>query len=318
MSPNKKRLRIGTRDSVLARLQTDMVVAALQALGRPLEIEIVAQKTSGDRILDKPIAALGSTGVFVKELEDALLSDSVDLVVHSLKDLPTDLPPGLLLAAVLKRDDPRDAYVSKTGEPFAKAPPGSRVATSSRRRIAQLSVLRPDISFVDVRGNVPTRLRKLDEGQCDGMILAAAGLIRLGYQERITEIFSEEVSVPAAGQGALAVECRSSDREVCELLSLINDQNVEWEVTAERAFLQHLGGGCSVPIGVLGRVEGAGKLNLHGCVADGKEMVKAVISGATSDGKQLGINLAKQILSDGADKILSKILETSPQPISPP
>jgi hydroxymethylbilane synthase len=315
---DKQRLRIGTRDSVLARLQTDMVVAALNGLGQAIEIEIVAQKTSGDKILDKPIAELGSTGVFVKELEDELLQQRVDLVVHSLKDLPTELPDGLVLAAVLKRDDPRDAFLSASGQPFAKMPAGSRIATSSRRRAAQLGVLRPDVSFVDVRGNVQTRLRKLDEGQCDAMVLAAAGLIRLGYQERIVELFDTDTSVPAAGQGALAVECRAADTKVRQLLASINDGQVQAEVSAERAFLKYLGGGCSVPIGVLGRLDHSGNLTLHACVADGKQMVKASTWGPSADGENLGIKLAKKILSDGADKILSKASQASPQTVSPP
>ncbi|HEY9789318.1 MAG TPA: hydroxymethylbilane synthase [Candidatus Obscuribacterales bacterium] len=318
MTSSKRVLRIGTRESKLARLQTDMVVSALQARLPDAKFEIIAQSTSGDKVLNKPIAELGGTGVFVKELEEALLADQVDFVVHSLKDLPTTIPDGLILAATLLRDDPRDVFVSLDKASFRDMPAGSRIATSSRRRSAQLSAIRCDVVFVDVRGNVPTRLRKLEEGHCDGMVLAAAGLIRLGYADRISEFFEADDSVPAAGQGALGVECRSADKEVRDLLALINDAGVAAETGAERAFLNRLGGGCSVPIGALGRLTDDGNLTLHACVADGKRLAKGSVTGSPAEADKMGISLAEQLLAEGADKILETVLQRPQQPISPP
>jgi hydroxymethylbilane synthase len=318
VTSSKRVLRIGTRESKLARLQTDMVVSALQARVPDVKFEIIAQSTSGDKVLNKPIAELGGTGVFVKELEDALLADQVDFVVHSLKDLPTVIPEGLTLAATLLRDDPRDVFVSLNKVSFREMPAGSRIATSSRRRSAQLSAMRNDVEFVDVRGNVPTRLRKLEEGHCDGMVLAAAGLLRLGFADRISHFFELDESVPAAGQGALGVECRADDKQVLELLSLINEAGVAAETSAERAFLNRLGGGCSVPIGALGRLDSAGNLTLRACVADGKRLAKGSVTGRPSEADKLGISLAEQLLAEGADKILETVLQRPQQPISPP
>jgi len=311
-------LRVGTRESKLALLQTDMILALCNERFPELRFEIVALSTSGDKVLNKPIAMLGSTGVFVKELEEALIANSVDFVVHSLKDLPTLIPNDLFLAATLLRDDPRDVFVSRDNVRFVDLPAGSKVATSSRRRAAQLMAVRKDIEFVDVRGNVPTRLRKLDEKHCDGMVLAAAGLSRLGYADRIAEYFQVDVSVPAAGQGALAVECRASDVRLRSLLAQINDQQVWAEATAERAYLAKLGGGCSVPIGALGRVQANNKLELSACVADGKRMVRGQMTGDQDQAEKLGIALAEEMMSRGASEILDAILR-QPQPqISPP
>ncbi len=311
-------LRVGTRESKLALLQTDMILALCNERFPELRFEIVALSTSGDKVLNKPIAMLGSTGVFVKELEEALIANSVDFVVHSLKDLPTLIPNDLFLAATLLRDDPRDVFVSRDNVRFVDLPAGSKVATSSRRRAAQLMAVRKDIEFVDVRGNVPTRLRKLDEKHCDGMVLAAAGLSRLGYADRIAEYFQVDVSVPAAGQGALAVECRASDVRLRSLLAQINDQQVWAEATAERAYLAKLGGGCSVPIGALGRAQANNKLQLSACVADGERMVRGQMTGEQDQAEKLGIALAEEMMSRGASEILDAILQ-QPQPqISPP
>jgi hydroxymethylbilane synthase len=296
-----------------------MIIAALQPHIDKLPLEIVALSTSGDKVLNKPIAELGATGVFVKELEDALLQNQVDLVVHSLKDLPTEIPKGLCLSATLFRDDPRDVLVSRNGLPFAQLPAGSRVATSSRRRAAQLSSIRKDLQFVDVRGNVPTRLRKLDEGECDAMVLAAAGLSRLQLADRITEYFEPDISIPAAGQGALAVECREDDTFVRSLLHSINDLQIEAEVTAERSFLRVLGGGCSVPIGVLARYQQADNtLIINACIADGQRIARTQLTGPAENAEQLGVELAHKMLSEGAKEILENIMGRPIQTISPP
>lgn len=297
-----------------------MALDALSAKFSGLEFKIIAVKTIGDKILNKPLVEFGGRGVFVKELEEALLAGTVDFVVHSLKDLPTAMPDGLKLAATLKRDDPRDVLISRDQTPFLALPPGSRVATSSRRRSAQLCALRRDLSFVDIRGNVPTRLRKHDEGQCDAIVLAAAGLIRLGLSDRIAEFFDPQLSTPAAGQGALAIECRSDDEESIELLSAINDDKVWAEITAERACLNRLGGGCSLPVGVNAHFNDQGLLEITGCVAalDGKKVYKKTLSGTTAQAQQLGETLAQALVADGAGEIISALLETPVQQVSPP
>ncbi len=264
--PKLKILRVGTRESKLARLQTEIVMGQLAI---PSPISISGSKlitTGGDKVQDRPIAEIGGRGVFVKELEEALLENRVDLVVHSLKDLPTELPTGLKLACVIDRSDPRDVLVSDKYSSLAELPAGAKVATSSRRRSAQLLAQRKDLHFVDMRGNIPTRIKKLAEGQCDAMILAAAGLLRLDMADKIKEYLPLDLCLPAVGQGALAIECRTSDNDLCSILNEIEDEDSAREVEAERAFLDQLGSGCSVPAGALGRVEGH-TLTLHGCVA---------------------------------------------------
>lgn len=318
VSSNRTTLRVGTRESKLARLQTEMALSMLKMTSPDTTFEVVALTTHGDKVLDRPLAQLGGTGVFVKELEDELLANRVDLVVHSLKDMPTDMPPGLVLGATLMREDPRDVFVSRDNTPYSKMPAGSRIATSSRRRAAQLSILRDDVTFVDVRGNVPTRLKKLDDGQCDGMILAAAGLLRLGYESRIAEFLEPSTCVPAAGQGALAIECREDDAYVLKILTEITDLNVSAEVTAERAFLRQLGGGCSVPIGVLGRITSDQQLHLIGCIADGQRVARGKLSGSMYDAAQLGIKLAEKMIEEGAGPILDAVTRKPYQQISPP
>jgi hydroxymethylbilane synthase len=294
-----------------------MILAVCRKQFPDQQFEIVGLSTSGDKVLNKPIAQLGSTGVFVKELEDALLQNQVDFVVHSLKDLPTLIPDGLCLAATLLRDDPRDVFVSRNNVGYLDLPKGSRVATSSRRRAAQLNALRDDLEFVDVRGNVPTRLRKLDENHCDGMVLAAAGLHRLGFADRIAHYFEPEASVPAAGQGALGVECRADDQRVRALLGKINEATVWAEATAERAFLAKLGGGCSVPIGVLARCDDE-EIHIVACVADGKRLVRGESRGPQSVAHALGVTLAEDMLEQGAGEILEALLQKPQQTISPP
>lgn len=319
MSSAGKVLRVGTRESILARLQTDMALAALTALKSDFSFEIVAIKTQGDKILNKPLAEIGGRGVFVKELEEALYADQVDLVVHSLKDLPTAMPPDLVFAATLDREDPRDVLVSNSGLAFDKLPAGSRVATSSRRRAAQLLAIRRDIEFVDIRGNIQTRLRKHDEGQCDAMVLAAAGLLRLNEDKRITQFFDVATCTPAVGQGALGLECRANDTRVLQLMEKLNKPNVLSAVTAERAFLNELGGGCSVPVGALAMHE-KGLLTVSGCVAslDGSRVFRRSISGAAADAENIGRQLALQMIADGAQDVLKELLESTPNAVSPP
>ena len=314
-----KVLRVGTRESKLARLQTDIVIARLTEHYPDMDFEVHPITTGGDKILDRPIAAIGGLGVFVKELEDALLANRVDLVVHSLKDLPTKLPLGLTLACVIDRGDPRDVLVSDKYTSLADLPAGATVATSSRRRAAQLLALRPDLRFIDMRGNIPTRLRKLEEGQCDAMILAAAGLLRLELEAKITEYLPPAVSLPAVGQGALAVECRISDSDLCGMLAKIEDSNSALEVEAERSFLDELGSGCSVPAGALGRVEEE-RLTLHGCVAalDGSQVLRDQITGAKQNAFQLGQALAHRMKAAGAERILTELRNSTPNVVSPP
>lgn len=294
-----------------------MALEALKARYADLVFDVSAVKTSGDRVLDRPLADFGGRGVFVKELEESLLLNEVDLVVHSLKDLPTEVPPGLILSGVLKRDDPRDVLVSRGNVKLAELPAGSRVATSSRRRSAQLSRQRQDLKFVDIRGNIQTRLRKLDEGECDAMILAAAGLLRLGLSDRIAEFFSVEVCTPAAGQGALALECRADDQWVLDLCRSVTDSVVLAEITAERAFLSRLGGGCSVPAGALARA--GERLEMQACIVaiDGSKFFSRSQSGALVDAAAIGNALADSLLEAGAGEIIEE-LKLVPTSVWPP
>lgn len=313
-------LRVGSRESRLALEQTGLVVSALESAFPGLACTVVAVTTTGDRILDRPLSALGGRGVFVKELEESLLSGQVDLVVHSLKDLPTVLPAGLTLGAVLAREDPRDALVTADGRALADLPAGSRVATSSRRRAAQLLALRGDLRFQDVRGNIQTRLRKLAEGQCDAMVLAAAGLIRLGLDSSISQLFDTEICTPAVGQGALAVELRSGDTAILDMVRRIDDQSVRQQTTAERAFLDALGGGCSVPIGANCTSATTGELRLTACVAalDGSRLIRHVMAAPAEEASRLGLSMADYMLNNGAGDILDQLRQSAPSTVSPP
>lgn len=321
MSAERKpnRFKVGTRESLLARLQTDLALNAIQAKFPGLSFEIIAVKAMGDKNQQTPLAELGGRGVFVKELEDALLDGRVDFVVHSLKDLPTEMIQGLSLAATLERADPRDVLVSKNKMTFGELPPGSRVATSSRRRAAQLAALRNDVEFIDIRGNIQTRLRKFDEGQCDAMVLAAAGLLRLQLEDRISQFFEVDVSTPAVGQGALAIECRSDDSEVFSILHTINEEDVSTCTQAERAFLNTMGGGCSVPVGAIARII-ADQIELSACVAsvDGSKVLRKEHRGPTNDPEKVGFELAQTMLSLGAREIIGGLKEADLGLVSPP
>ena len=299
-------IRIGSRASQLARWQSDHIAHALRSLGHQVEIKLI--QTTGDRLQQVAFAKVGTKGMFTQEIEDALLrapddEHRVDLAVHSLKDMPTELAPQFVLGAVPKRVDPRDALVSTQFDSFAALLPQSRVGTSSVRRQAQLKAHRPDLDYVEFRGNVDTRLRKLQEGQVEAIVVAAAGLDRLGRTEWIRERFSEDLVCPAPGQGALAIECRADDAPMRDILSALNDPDTCAAVTAERTALAALGGGCQVPIGVFCRRSESG-WHISGCVAqpDGGLVLRAQMEG--SDAKLLGESIAEKLLSLGARELL--------------
>jgi hydroxymethylbilane synthase len=315
-----KKIRVGTRESTLARIQTDLALAAINKRFPELQFEIFPITTSGDKVQDRAIADMGGRGVFVKELEDALYSHTVDLVVHSLKDMPTQMLPGLCLAAVLERDDCRDVLVSRAGLNLQSLPTGSKVATSSRRRTAQIRALRSDLIFCDIRGNIQTRLKKLDEGHCDAMVLAAAGLLRLQLSDRISEYFDVNTCTPAAGQGALAIECRQNDKEIRAILDAIDDEPVRAATAAERAFLDRLGGGCSVPVGAIAHMNDDGSLTVTGCVAslDGARVLRHTLTGKPGESTALGGTLVEHFLLQGASSILDGLRQSAPAAISPP
>ena len=302
-------LKIGTRQSLLALWQSNHIAACLRK--KYPECEVVLKKivTKGDRILDVPLAQIGGKGLFTKELEEDLLSGEVDLAVHSLKDMPTVLPEGLCLTAITERANVGDAFVSNKYNSFAELPLGAVVGTSSLRRKAQLLAARPDLTIRDLRGNVDTRLRKLDEGLYDAVILAAAGLERLGHGDRIKDVIPSGVCLPAVGQGALAIECRTDDAEVRQMLDFLNDMPTVHATNAERAFLGLLEGGCQVPIGVHADVEGD-KIKIEAIIAalDGSTVLRDTIEGTATDAVALGQELGKKMLANGGQEILAAIL----------
>ncbi len=299
------RLRIGTRGSTLALAQSAWVMRQLEDHDAQLQVELCIIKTSGDRFVDTPIQNLGGKGVFTKEIEDALLRRDIDLAVHSLKDLPTELPQGLVIAAVPKREDARDVLITRAKGKLAELASGAKVGTGSLRRRAQVLSQRSDLTVVPVRGNIDTRLRKLDEGQIDALIMAAAGLKRIGREDRISEFLDDDVCVSAVAQGALGIESRD-DATLCERLVVLHDADSFTEVSAERALLDRLGGGCHVPIGARARLTGD-ELRLTGVVAspDGTKLCRGEIFGLASEAAALGKRLAEQLLNQGADKLLA-------------
>ena len=299
---------IGTRDSALALWQTNWVAEQLKRLNPEYTFRIVSMKTQGDKILDVALAKIGDKGLFTKELEVAMLEKEIDLAVHSMKDLPTVLPEGLVIGAICERFDPRDVLVSRNGMTLAEMPQGAKIGTSSLRRCAQLLNFRPDFQLVSLRGNLNTRMAKLDRENMDGIILAAAGIERLGWGDRITERISFEVSLPAVGQGSIGVELRGDDEEVYSVVHKLNHTASEISIRAERALLKKLEGGCQIPIGALGRVEGD-CLILQGLVAglDGKELIRDQIAGHVDKPEALGQELADKLIAMGADKILQNV-----------
>jgi hydroxymethylbilane synthase len=301
----KQTLIIGTRASKLALVQTYMVRDALQSAHPGLTVAVEHITTRGDIILDRPLNAIGDKGLFVVEIEEAMRAGRIDLAVHSAKDLPSVLPPDMTLAACPRRADPRDALVAQPGMTLAALPSGARVGTSSLRRACQLRALRPDLTLVDLRGNVDTRLRKLREGQYDAIVLAAAGLKRLGLDAAISELIEPDVLIPAVGQGVIGVEARAGDEEVLRLLAPLDDQAARVAITAERAFLARIGGGCQVPVGALAHLEGDEVL-LRGMIGarDGR-MVRGMQRGSASDPVGLGCALADELLDQGGRALLA-------------
>jgi len=301
-------LRIATRKSQLALWQAEYVRDVLLQYQPDLNVELVKMTTQGDKILDTPLAKVGGKGLFVKELEAGLLSGDADIAVHSMKDVPVELPEGLHLSVICPREDPRDAFVSKNYASFESLPKGARLGTSSLRRQCQLAAQRPDLNIIDLRGNVNTRLQKLDAGDYDAIILAAAGLKRLGMQDRITETLSPEISLPAIGQGAVGIECRVDDDWVNELLAPLNDRDTAIRVRAERALNHRLQGGCQVPIAGYAELS-HGVILLRGLVGtvDGSKIIHGEIAGQPEDAEYLGRVLAEDLLSRGADKILESL-----------
>ena len=305
----KAKLTIGTRQSLLALWQSNHIAALLRKQYPKCEVVLKKIVTKGDRILDVPLAQIGGKGLFTKEIEEDLLDGTVDLAVHSLKDMPTVLPEGLCLTAITERANVGDAFVSNKYGSFEELPLGAVVGTSSLRRKAQLLAKRPDLEIRDLRGNVDTRLRKLDEGLYDAIILAAAGLERLGHGDRISSLIPADVCLPAVGQGALAIEARTEDKDVRDMLSFLNDLNTKQATDAERAFLGLLEGGCQVPIGVHADVEGE-NIRIEAIIAalDGSTILRDTINGKADDAVSLGQQLGKKMLAAGGQEILAAIL----------
>jgi len=304
------RVRIATRKSALALWQAEFVKAQLEHFHPGIVVELVPMSTQGDKILDTPLAKIGGKGLFVKELETAMLEDRADIAVHSMKDVPVEFPEGLMLSTICEREDPRDAFVSNRYADLAELPEGAVVGTSSLRRQCQIKAVRPDLQIRDLRGNVNTRLAKLDAGEFDAIILAAAGLIRLGFVERIRNYISIEQSLPANGQGAVGIECRSADVALQALLAPLEHAKTRSAVLAERAMNRALQGGCQVPIGAFAVLEGE-QLWLRGLVGqlDGREILRAEVRGLSADAELLGQQLAAALLAQGAGAILAAVYQ---------
>ena len=308
-----KTIRIATRKSALALWQAEYVKAELLRNHPNLTVELVPMSTQGDKILDTPLAKIGGKGLFVKELEQAMLEDRADIAVHSMKDVPVEFPDGLMLHTICPRENPQDAFVSNQFKSIDELPPGAVVGTSSLRRQCQLKALRPDLTVRDLRGNVNTRLAKLDNGEYAAIILAAAGLIRLGFEQRIAALMPVDTSLPANGQGAVGIECRSDDKEVKQLLSALEHRETRICVLAERAMNRKLQGGCQVPIGAYAVIEND-TLWLRGLVGalDGSEIIRHQLRGPVAEAEQLGVALAEHLLSQGADRILQDVYQAAP------
>jgi hydroxymethylbilane synthase len=303
-------LTIGSRGSQLALWQARWIQSRLESMGFDCRIEII--HTTGDKITDVALSKVGTKGLFTKEIEEALLDGTIDLAVHSLKDMPTELPPGLTLAAIPEREDPRDAVV---GAKLADLTSGARIGTSSLRRTAQLRSIRPDVSMKDIRGNLDTRLRKLDDGNYDAIVLAAAGLRRMGWENRITEVLEPDVMCSAVGQGALAVETREDGGEARTVCARLDHAPSRIAVTAERAVLARLGGGCQVPIGAYAIIEN-GALYLRAVVVspDGSEMIREESRGTVDKAAAIGRALGERLLADGGGKILEAVYGAEADP----
>jgi len=302
------KLRLGTRGSRLALWQAEWVASEMQRLYPTLQIEIRVIKTQGDKILDVALSKIGDKGLFTKEIENALLAGEIDLAVHSMKDLPTLLPSGLIAGAVLQRENPQDVLISSRGFNFETLPQGGRIGTSSLRRIAQMKAMRPDLQPVDLRGNLETRLKKMEDQKLDGIILAFAGVKRLGFESYITQMIDTQLILPAVSQGAVVVEVRAGDQDTRKLIAPINDQATDAATRAERALLREMEGGCQVPIAALAQVRG-NRLQLKAMVAslDGEHVIRDSQDGETGRAADIGKNLAMRMLDRGAAQILSEI-----------
>jgi len=307
------KLRIATRKSPLALWQANHVRDALMARNPGLDVELFSMTTQGDKILDTPLAKVGGKGLFVKELERGILEGRADLAVHSMKDVPVEFPEGLGLAAILEREDPRDVLISNIFSSIDRLPQGARVGTSSLRRECQLRARRPDLEILDLRGNVNTRLAKLDKGDYDAILLAAAGVKRMGWEDRITELLPPEQFLPAIGQGAIGIEIRVADEKVSRVVEVLNDGQTATRIRAERALNERLQGGCQVPIAGYSEIS-HGVMVLRALVGrpDGTELVQGVISGKPEDAEELGQVLADDLLSRGAKQILDEVYSGSP------
>jgi hydroxymethylbilane synthase len=305
----KSILRIGTRGSMLALWQANWVKQTIEAQHSHLSVEIQIIKTRGDKILDVPLAKIGGKGLFVKEIEEALLDGGIDIAVHSMKDMPGDIPPGLCIGAVPERENPFDVLITSQGLRLKDLISGARIGTSSLRRSAQLVHNRPDLNIVPLRGNLDTRLKKLDGHDLDGIILAAAGVHRLGFEDRITEYLPEDLLLPAAGQGALCIEIRSNDALTTTAVAGLDHYPSRLVVLGERAFLHRLQGGCQIPIAAYGKTDGA-TIIMRGLVAslDGKNIIRDSVSGPEAKSEYLGIQLAERLISKGADRLLAELM----------
>ena len=309
---NKQRLVVGTRSSQLALWQADFVIGELQKKYPELTIEKKLMTTKGDKILNAPLAKIGGKGLFTKELETAMLEGEIDIAVHSLKDMPVVVPEGLAITAITERADPGDAFVSPVYGSFAELPQGAKVGTSSLRRKAQLLHVRPDLHIEDLRGNVNTRLRKMEEENFDGVILACAGLKRLGFEDRIRQVLPQSVCLPAVGQGALAIECRQADSQTRELLEFLNDKETRLCTVAERGFLATVEGGCQVPVGVHAVAAGAEGIRIEAVIAslDGSTLLREDLAGTARNNEEaraMGVQLANRLLDMGGREILRSI-----------
>jgi len=304
-----KQLRIGTRASQLALWQANWVKSELEKRYPDMEVTLTKIKTIGDKILDVPLAQVGGKGLFVKEIEEAMLRGEIDIAVHSMKDVPTEFPEGLGLYCITEREDPRDAVISRNVK-FADLPQGAKIGTSALRRQAQLLKVRPDLEMVIIRGNVETRMKKLETENLDAVILAAAGLKRLGFADSVTEYLDTDLSLPAIGQGALGIECALANEEVKQAIEFFNHPDTARAVRAERALLWRCEGGCQVPIAAFGQAAD-GQLKLTGFIAsvDGKTSVKGTVSGPADDCEKLGIQLAEQLLAEGGHAILAEVYQ---------
>lgn len=306
----QKLIKIGTRKSLLAMTQSTWIKNQIEDKYPKVTVELVKIVTKGDKILDVPLAKVGGKGLFVKELEEAMLNHDVDIAVHSMKDVPSELPEELHIGIITKRENPHDAFISTKYTSVQELPKGAKVGTSSLRRKSQLAKLRPDLVIEDLRGNLDTRLRKLDEGKYDAIILASAGLNRLKLSERATAYFSSEEMLPAVAQGAVGIELRKADKELLEKLSFLDHEETAVAVTAERGFLKRLEGGCQVPIAGFAQLN-KGQVTLTGLIAsvDGSKVIKKSATGSPDEAESLGVKLAEDLLSMGGKEILEEVYE---------